>query len=1066
MKQDTPPIARTISGLSVALAIIVALIIPCGYISMAYHHIAGTLEAEAELNAGEITELINDNPQLWIYQESRLNEMLRKRPLGAQPESRQFFDATGRLITESVSELAAPVITRSHMVMDAGAPAGRVAVSRSLRPMLNKSGLAVLVALALSLMLIVTLRLLPFQSIIVAERKLRQRNEELATIEQALRDQLAEHKQSRDNLFATNQALQALFTASPLAIITRSVDGKITMWNPAATVIFGWSAEEVIGTSRALAAPDGVDEFWALREMITHKKVISGIELQRCRKDGKPITISLSAAPMFDANGKVCGIVSVCTDITERKLAEQELRRWSDIYQHTSMGITVGQPDSTVFEMMNSAYAEMHGYTVDELIGRPIADLYAPSCRDDLPGYIQEIKENGHHLFETWHQRKDGSIFPVMVDATTVRDEGGELLYRIVNVQNITKRKEAEEALLQSQLFAQRIIETTPNLIYIYDLQEQRNLYANQELPIILGYSRDEVKAYGQELFARILHPDDLAKVLAHHARFAVAADGEIFEVEYRMRHAGGEWVTLRSRDVLFARNEDGTPRQIIGTAEDITRRKQTEEALQDSLALMEKTFSSLDEAVFIVRTGSREIIDYNSAVERLFGYGPEELVGSTTAILHLNKENSDWFGAEMLQSYQTQGYFATTFQMRRKDGTVFDSEHYVTPIRNSAGEITSHVCVVRDVTARKAAEDLLLAERNKFEAIVSCLGDGLSILDRDFRILYQNRVQESMVGGSHAGRFCYQAYHDGTDVCVDCPVVRTFADGGIHKAVRSFARPEGEVFFDITASPLRDAQGGIVGAIELARDVTSLRQAADELEQRVVERTDELAARNRDLEAFSYSVSHDLRAPLRHINGYSRALQEECAAKLAPQEQHYLDRICLASKRMSELIDDLLNLADVSRAELSSRKVDLSDMARTVANECLRSNPARQANFAIADGMTVLGDPPLLRSVLDNLLGNAWKYTGKAESASIEFGCSPRDGEKVYFVRDNGVGFDMAHAEKLFGPFQRLHTVDEFEGTGIGLATVKRIIERHGGQVWAEAEPGAGATFYFTLPA
>jgi signal transduction histidine kinase len=225
-----------------------------------------------------------------------------------------------------------------------------------------------------------------------------------------------------------------------------------------------------------------------------------------------------------------------------------------------------------------------------------------------------------------------------------------------------------------------------------------------------------------------------------------------------------------------------------------------------------------------------------------------------------------------------------------------------------------------------------------------------------------------------------------------------------------------------------------------------------------------QLVAANRELEAFSYSVSHDLRAPLRSIHGFSQALLEDYADQLPPDGAQNLERVCAASQRMAQLIDDLLNLSQVSRSEMRPEHVDLSRLSHSVAAELQQTEPHRVAEFVIAEALSVEGDARLLRVVLQNLLGNAWKFTSKHPTARIEFGAVPREGESVYFVRDDGAGFDMAYVDKLFGAFQRLHTLSEFAGTGVGLAMVHRIVQRHGGRIWAEGAVERGATFYFTL--
>jgi signal transduction histidine kinase len=261
----------------------------------------------------------------------------------------------------------------------------------------------------------------------------------------------------------------------------------------------------------------------------------------------------------------------------------------------------------------------------------------------------------------------------------------------------------------------------------------------------------------------------------------------------------------------------------------------------------------------------------------------------------------------------------------------------------------------------------------------------------------------------------------------------------------------------------LREREASMAAQKQSDQAIQSLNE---QLERRVAERTAELLALNRELESFAYSVSHDLRAPLRSIDGFSRILLDEYAGRLDPAATEHLSRVRKAAQSMAQLIDDLLSLSRVTRAEVKRTSTDMSGIARTIIDELHAETPNRDLDARIQPGIVCVADPNLLRIALYNLLANAWKFTSKCERASIELGTLLQRDETVYYVRDNGAGFDMNYAGKLFGAFQRMHPAREFEGTGIGLATVRRIVERHGGTVWAEAEVNQGATFYFTLSA
>jgi len=388
--------------------------------------------------------------------------------------------------------------------------------------------------------------------------------------------------------------------------------------------------------------------------------------------------------------------------------------------------------------------------------------------------------------------------------------------------------------------------------------------------------------------------------------------------------------------------------------------------------------------------------------------------------------------------------------------------------------ERNQKLAATEDELRRQVAEYLrtheeLRGEKKKLESILASMGEGLSIQDRNLRVMLQNRAHREMVG-DFTGRPCYEMYNHNDRPCENCPVLAAFRDGGTHVILREVIRVDGIRYLEVTASPLRDAVGELVGAIEIVRDVTSrvvaekeIRRLNQDLEERVIQRTAELELANQELESFSYSVSHDLRAPLRHISSFSSILLNEHAGELDTEGQHLLSRIIAGCDKMGLLIDDLLELSYVSSHDLKNTNVDLSRIARKIADSLLERDPGRKVRFEIADDLTTYGDERLLEVVLINLLDNAWKYTSREEEGLIQFGIQRLAARSVFFVKDNGAGFNKSYADKLFTPFSRLHG-HEFEGTGIGLAIVQRVIHRHGGKIWADSVEGEGATFYFTI--
>ncbi|KAF0218496.1 MAG: signal transduction histidine [Geobacteraceae bacterium] len=568
----------------------------------------------------------------------------------------------------------------------------------------------------------------------------------------------------------------------------------------------------------------------------------------------------------------------------------------------------------------------------------------------------------------------------------------------------------------------------------------------------------------------------------------------------------------VRNREDMLKEQND----ELRATEEELRQQLDEYHRSQDDLRESNEALQALigNAPVAIIAVDPKGMVTiWNPAAEEIFGWSREEVLGRPYPIVP-----SEYLDEcrESRRHVLSGGVISGSERRRmRKDGSLMDVGVSASPLRNARGEIAGTISVFVDISERKRAEEALQEASEKMQLLIEAIPDpiyfkngqgqwmlvnfaGLCLFDLQ-NIPYEGKTERELVEYS-------PYYRDALIFCAGSDE-DAWQKGRADIKEETIIKPDGRSFtFETIKVPLFNNDGSRKGLIVVGREITERKRAEEEirklnedLEQRVTQRTAQLEAANRELESevrqreqaqeeinwlndnlqrramalevanqelesFSYSVSHDLRAPLRHIEGFSQMLLEECSDQLNQQGKHYLSRVLAANKRMALLIDALLNLSHLSQSKLRPRKVSLSRIAQEIAKELKQAHPERQVAFKITEGVNCNGDPQLLRVVMGNLLGNAWKYTGKQVPATIEFGIIEVEENPAYFVRDDGAGFDMEYADKLFGPFQRLHGADEFEGTGIGLATVQRIIHRHGGRVWAEGEVGKGAVFYFTL--
>jgi PAS domain S-box-containing protein len=567
------------------------------------------------------------------------------------------------------------------------------------------------------------------------------------------------------------------------------------------------------------------------------------------------------------------------------------------------------------------------------------------------------------------------------------------------------------------------------------------------------------------EAFLALIYPEDRAQV-ENSLNTALEKKAE-FNSEFRLMGTGPPARTLVARG-RAQYNERGEPLRMNGVMSDITMRKQAE-AVQSFLAAI---VESSDDAI-VGKDLDGSVVSWNTGAERMFGYSADEIIGQPIGkVLSPDRPEEE---TEILNQVRKGSIRHMETIRFRKDGKPINVSLTVSPIRNSRQQIIGMSSVARDITEGKAAAAELEHQSGILREQAQML-DLANVLARDLNdhIILWNSGSEKMYGWTRAqalGKVSHELFATQTSQPLE-EIREALFSHGHWEGELTHRRKDGQTISVMSQWVLyRDKRGVAAAILEVNNDVSERKKAEEqilkmnaELEQRVQIRTAELTAANRELEAFTYSVAHDLRAPLRHIDAFSKILHDDFSQALPVEANRFLENIRNGSRNMSRLVDDLLNLARVGRQELRRQPTPLQDLVEEVKSDLSRETEGRKIDWKINTLPVIECDPGLMKQVFANLLSNAVKYTRPRSTAVIEIGQEKVNGHNAIFVRDNGVGFNMRYADKLFGVFQRLHRAEDFEGTGVGLATVERIVRKHGGSIWAEAELDRGATFYFTI--
>ncbi|KAF0217244.1 MAG: PAS/PAC sensor signal transduction histidine [Geobacteraceae bacterium] len=779
---------------------------------------------------------------------------------------------------------------------------------------------------------------------------------------------------------------------------------------------------------------------------------------------------------------------------TEHKEVELALRESEERFRATFDQAAVGMAHVDLegrWLRANRKMCDIVGYTEEELRNLTFKEItyiddIAPSVENFQRALADEVRS---YSLEKRYLHKNGSSVWANVTVSLVRKNPGNPAYFIVVVEDIAARKLAEEALQESEALFRIIFEqasqlmglmkpdgtlikmnrSAAELIKAREPEKIGKSFPLRMLEPIITHAKDTQREVLGKPFWETpwwTHSTELQEQLRDAVRRASQGEEVRFEATHKTPEGKLVWVDFSLTPV---KDENDNVVLLVPEGRDITVRKMAEEALRESEEKFSKAFLAVPSLLIIVTLPYEKYVEVNEAFEQACGYRQGEVFGRTMAEVDFWENPAD--RTRVIRTLQEQGRLRDLeMGFRNRSGGLFVGLLSAELI-DLCG-VTCMVCIITDITERKRAEEALRRSEEKFAKVFryapsllvvsSTLEEGRLIeVNEAFEKAFKYKRDE-VIGSSAIDLNIWVNPDDRVWV------IQTLREKGeVRDREISFRDRSGEVFVGLYSATIIEI-GGEECLLSILNDITARKRMEEQIETlhtNLSSRAAELETANAELEAFGYTVSHDLRKPLTNINGYCQVVLELCGSNLDDRCRGYLREIYDGTLRMAKLIEALLNFSHLTRGELHRETVDLSGMARAIAAELSLSEPGRGVEFRIAEGITVNGDANLLRVVLENLLGNAWKYTGKRKEAVIGFGRVEAEGKPVYFVRDNGAGFDMRYADNLFTPFHRLHGADEFKGHGIGLATVQRIIQRHGGRIWAEGEPGRGATFFFSLP-
>jgi PAS domain S-box-containing protein len=884
---------------------------------------------------------------------------------------------------------------------------------------------------------------------------------------------ISDRKKSESALRLERDFSKAVIDSLPGVFYCYDENLKFERWNKNFEIVTGYCSDEIVQMSPL--------DFYtgAERDLLTERiqevfdKGSAEVEANFVAKDRTSTPYYFTGVTTIIDGRK--HLVGVGIDVSNRKRSEKALQeselRFATLFEKAAYAVTLSSLPDGVILNANDAFERIFGFSKVETIGRTALDLGINPDFEDRQRLYTDLQKYGYvRNLELELHIKSGEkrLFSINSDLIEI----GSDKFFLNTIDDITERKRAEDKQTQTYELLTNLARLVPGVIYQYRLYPDGRSafpYSSPGMYSIYEVTPEQVREDATPVFGR-LHPDDADRV--SNLIFESARTLEEFYCEFRviLPEQGLRW---RWSQAHPERTEDGGTLW-HGIISDISERKQAENALRESERHLRTSQKIAHLGSWQMDLATNQVI-WTEELYNMYGFDPALPPPPYTEHKKLFTPASwERLSASLTNTRETGIPYVLELETVKKDGSNGWMWVRGEVTKDSDGKTIGLWGAAQDITERRQAEE----ERKKFVMLAESSSEFIGMCDLELNPIYVNPAGQRLVGLPDMAAACrvkvqdYFFPEDQRYIAEEFfPRVLREGHGDVEIRLRHFQSGE-PIWMYYYLFRVHDARGTLVGWATVSRDITERKRMLEELEQlnadlewKVLMRTAQLEASNKELEAFSYSVSHDLRAPLRHISGYVDLLNKKFRESLPEKAGHYLNEITDSAKQMGDLIDDLLQFSRTGRQELRQANMDMNAVVQQVLAELNTDTENRKISWTVAELPWVIGDYSLLKQVWVNLLDNAVKYTRYKDGAEIEVGFNREPDQWVFFVRDNGIGFDMQYAHKLFGVFQRMHSPAEYEGTGIGLANVQAIVHKHGGRVWADAQPDKGATFYFTLP-